>query len=291
VPGSLFGFVQFEFPFSIGPADGRYVVRGPGGLASHVLVIGTLGAPERRTVLGRRAKRPKDAKPLPEPEPVPTTRVTLVDAEPFPDSAAADRWRAGLDADAEADRAIVVLNEVVHAHRAAAADPYVREVSREQALVSRVGVGEGEQVANGHWTKAVTLPAAKERAAERRASVLRPQERLAAILTGRDVALAAEHLTMRARLDLDAGRTREAALQLRIALEVALAELVPWADRGDLSRRLEALRAERGTVGDAANEAVQGGLEEATAKEVERVLRMVEAALRARTQFEMTAPH
>ena len=90
---------------------------------------------------------------------------------------------------------------------------------------------------------------------------LRPHERLAALLGGRDVALACEELTLRARADLDAGRIREAALQLRVALEAAIAELEPWRDRGDMAQRLETLREHRGAVGSAANAALRGGLE------------------------------
>ena len=80
----------------------------------------------------------------------------------------------------------------LHAHRTAAMDPHVREVSREQALVVRLGVGDGEQVADGRWTEAIELaPFAPGRRQSVRAGVLRPQERLAALLSGRDVALAA----------------------------------------------------------------------------------------------------
>jgi hypothetical protein len=82
------------------------------------------------------------------------------------------------------------------------------------------------------------------------------------VLGGRDVALACEELTLRARADLDAGRPREAALQLRIALESALSELTPWADREAISRRIGELREERGTVAAAANTAINGGLDE-----------------------------
>lgn len=262
------------------------MIRGPGGLASHVLVITTLGAVERRSLIARRRK-PKSAAPSPEPEPVATTKVTLVQAEPFADEDAARRWRGDVDHDAEVTAALRVINDVVHAHRSAAADAYVREITVDQALKVRVGIGEGEQVAHGRWTDAVVLPPPRTKATERRAGVLRPQERLAAILSGRDVALACEELALRARADLDAGRSREAALQLRIALEAAIAELAPWADRGDLSRRIETLRDERGVVGDAANAALQGGLDDATSDEVQRVLRLVEAALRARTQLEL----
>jgi hypothetical protein len=270
----------------LGPADGRYVIRGPGGLASHVLVLTTLGAPERRAMLARRRKV-RDAEPEPEPTPVQTTRATLVTAEPFADDAAAARWLAEVDRPEEAASGLRVINGVLHAHRAAAADASIRELALAQALVIRVGIGEGEQVAHGRWKTAHELLSTPTRAAERRASVLRPQERLAAILSGRDVALACEELVLRGRGDLEAGRSREAALQLRVALESAIAELAPWSDRIGMAKRIEGLRDERATVGEAANAALQGGLDDETAADVERILTLVEAALRARTQAEL----
>jgi hypothetical protein len=270
---ALFGFVQLEFPWALGPPDGRYVLRGHAGEPEHVLVTTTLGAPQRR-LLGGRRPAPASA----EPEPVATARATLVAASPFTDERAAADWlkAAGEDEIAEA---IAVLNRVLHLQRTAAADPAVREVAREQALVSRVGYGEGEEVAHGRWTEAIAHPIPRE-GRVRRSESLRPQERLAALLGGRDAPLAAEELALRCRLDLDAGRRREAALQLRIALEAALAELEPW--RARVGERLDELREARGTVGDAANAALQGGLDDARTADVERVLSRLEAALRAR---------
>ncbi len=209
-------------------------------------------------------------------------------AEPFVDLGAAQAWRKDVDGEKEAQDAVVVLNRVLHAHRAAAADAAVPTVSRAQALVVRVGIGEGEEVAHGRWTDAIELGGERTRAAERRESVLRPQERLAAILSGRDVALACEELTLRGRADLAAGRSREAALQLRVALEAAIAELAPWRDRHGMAERIEALKAERRVVGDAANAAIEGGLDDETAADVDRVLKLLEAALRARTAAELT---
>ena len=52
-----------------------------------------------------------------------------------------------------------------------------------------------------------------------------PDERFAALLGGREAALACEELVLRARADADAGRDREAALQARIALESLLSEM------------------------------------------------------------------
>ncbi|MBA2349707.1 MAG: hypothetical protein H0V81_15610 [Solirubrobacterales bacterium] len=284
VAGPLFGFVQVEYPWVLGPADGRYVLRGHAGVPAHVLMLATLGAVERRTLLGRKPRKPREAELDAGPVPVATGRATLVSAEPFATHLAAERWRKEVDLDAEADQAIGELNRVLHAHRVAAVDPFVRELSREAALVVRVGVGEGEPLAHGHFTAAVELPPRpRSKADARSATTLRPQERLAAILGGRDVALACEALALRARLDADAGRTREAALQLRVALEAAIAELAPWGDREALARRIDELRDERGTVGAAANAAINGGLDEESAEDVRRVLGVLEDALRART--------
>lgn len=175
------------------------------------------------------------------------------------------------------------LNGVLYAHRIAGADPFAREVSRAQAIAVRVGIGEGEQIAHGRLSEARELPAYRA-AKVRRDAALRPQERLAAILGGRDAALACEELTLRARLDVDRERWREAAFQLRVALEAALAELAPWVDRAPgLPERLDALRDQRGPVGSAANAALQGGLSEEDIADVQHALGLIEAALRART--------
>lgn len=251
-----------------------------------MIVFESLAAPEKHRVLKRRRK-PRPAAPEPGPEPVSTTRVTLVAAEPFADVAEAERWRAEADAEAEADEGVRVINAVLHAYRAAAGDPYVWEITRERALAVRVGIGEGDQVVLGKWLSAVSVSRVRSRARERRAAALMPQERLAAILSGRDVALACEELALRGRADLDAGRSREAALQLRVALEAAIAELAPWADRPRMSERIAALSDERGTVGDAANAALEGGLDDETVEEVGRVMTLVENALRARMQAEL----
>ena len=117
--------------------------------------------------------------------------------------------------------------------------------------------------------------------------MLRPQERLAAILGGRDVALACEELTLRARLDADSGRWREAAFGLRVALEAAIAELGPWSGQGDVAARVTELRELRTAVGDAANAALDGGLDDERIAAVEHALGRLEAALRSRTHAEL----
>ncbi len=280
-----FRFVQFEFPWALGPAPGRYAIRErTGEEPGHVLVLRALGAPERRSLRARGRRRTREAPPEPPPEPVETARATLVDTAPLAGLEAAERWLRDADAEALAEDAAARLNRVLHAHRAASADPFVREVARSQAIVVRIGFGGGEQVSEGRWDRARELDRPESGARLRPASAaLRPQERLAAVLGGRDAVLACEELALRARSDIDAGRLREAALQLRVAFEAALAELEPWRERPSVLERLDALRSRRAEVGAVANAALQGGLDAAQADTVRSVLGEVEAALRART--------
>jgi len=113
-----------------------------------------------------------------------------------------------------------------------------------------------------------------------------PQQRLAALLSGRDVALACEELTLRARGDLTAGRQREAAMQLHLALEAAVAELESWRGRADMAERIDELAGLRSGVAGAANTAIQGGLEPRDVEAVSAALERLEAALRARAARE-----
>lgn len=248
----------------------------------HVVVLETLGA-ARRGLMERRRTRP--AGPQPEPETVATGRATVVStAHPLADEAAGAAWldaRRGAEAaQAEVGAALAVLNRALEAHRLAAADPQVHEVGATQALTARIGYGRGEQVSEGRWTAALSVPAPSGR--RRRSAALRPQERMAALLGGRDRVLACEELALRARADLDRGRPREAALGLRVALEAALAEL---ADVGveDMPARLEELRERRSAVADAAHAAVRGELSPEQREAVETTVDRLAAALRART--------
>jgi len=245
--------------------------------ASHVVVLATLGAPQRR-LLGR-GRRARPVAPAPPVAAVPVTRATVIAATPLNGEAAAARWLREVDGEAEAAAALTVLNRVIAAHRIAADDPGARDVTRHVALAVRIGYGAGEEVAEGRHTAALELPPPR---AERRAAALRSQERLSALLSGRDAVLAAEELAQRARTDLAAGRSREAALTLRVALEAALTELVPWSDRADIGTRIAGLAATRTEVAAVANRALQGGLDAGEEATVDRVLGRLEAAMRAR---------
>jgi len=116
-----------------------------------------------------------------------------------------------------------------------------------------------------------------------RESALRPQERFAALLAARDVTLAAELLALRARLDLDHGRDREATLQLEAALAAAVSELEGWRELHGMPARLDELGALAPGVAQAASAARAGALDEAGRDAVAHALGRLEAALRART--------
>jgi hypothetical protein len=247
--------------------------------AQQVVVIGALEAPRRRRSGGRRARLAE-----PDAAPVDVTRAAVVEAGPLDGEATAEAWlerASGPEAGERAADALAVLNRALHARRIAASDPFAGELAPGHALVTRVGYGTGEQVADGRWTAARELPPERPRPA--RESALRPQERFAALLAARDVALAAELLALRARLDLEQGRDREAALQLEAALGAALSELQGWRELAGIPQRLEELQGLVRSVAEAAADARVGALDQAGRAAVERALARLEAALRART--------
>jgi len=255
--------VQLEFGFLLGPPDGRYLVRpAADALVESVLVLTTLGAPQRARLGARRPRSVSSA----EPEPVPTARATIVSPTRLPSP---DQWLADLDLDEEVESAVAVLNLALRAHRAATADPYVAEVSRERAVVVRVGYGRGDEVADGRFGEAVELPRSGARRARR--SMEAPEERFAALLGGREEIHPAEELVLRARADLNAGRPAEAALQCRVAIEALLA--APGADE---------LASHREAVAAAANAALSGPMPGEHAAVLEDAVTAMERALKRR---------
>jgi hypothetical protein len=325
VPEHLFLFLQLEFPWQLGPADGRYLLRASEGAEpERVVVLGTAGArvgqPASRRGLARR-RRPVArvlAQATAEPATVTSARATIIDPISLSAERQARAWLDELDAEREIQAAVEVLNRVLHFHRIAAADPYVHEVSPAQALVIRAGWGEGEQVADGRWLHACELapPAprgptgSRRRVREDRISALRPQERLAELLSARGSTLLCEELTLRARLDLDHERIAHAAVQLQAAYAAALGELRAEG-REDLAIRLAELEQlndgvaaqaravlgeaspegasdSKGAIDPKGGEGSKGGEDESAAGSLdEEVVRhglaRLEAALRART--------
>ncbi|MGI8633103.1 MAG: hypothetical protein ACR2NA_11270 [Solirubrobacterales bacterium] len=282
---SSFPFVQFEFPGRLGPPDGRYLLRTPSRdeeRTEHptVLVLKTYGvASPSRFRRRRRGSGP------PEAEQIPLTRATVVDADPLAGDEAAQEWIARAERSDELRDTLVTtalahLNRLLHGQRAAAADPRVHDVVEEQATAIRLGFGTGDEVADGRWTEAGQAQKRRQRPST---DDLRPQERLAAFLKGAEEVDPCETLVLRCRADLDAGRVREAALQLRVALESLLADLAGQ-ERAheDQARDLRELTAFRAAVGDAANQALRGDLSGDQAEQVTMVLEVGERALRRR---------
>jgi hypothetical protein len=98
-----------------------------------------------------------------------------------------------------------------------------------------------------------------------------PEERFAALLSGREEVLAAEELVLRARADLNAGRLVEAALQARVAIEALLATVGS-----------DAVAAHREAVADAANAALRRELPGNTAAALQEAVAAMELALKRR---------
>ncbi len=311
MPEALFIFIQMEFPWALGPPAGRYLLRSrESGEPEHVIVLGSAGARAddgrggsagRRALGARRRTRGPGRDASPDPEPVLLSRVTIIDPVPLSAEQQARAWLAGLDREHDVQAAFATLNRVLHMHRIAAADPYVHELAPAQALVIRAGWGAGEQVAEGRWLHASELPPVQgrrralspRRRTGERSAALRPVERLAALLGARAETLVCEELALRARLDLDEGRVRHAALELERAYTAAIAELRAEG-RADLALRLDELEKLGAGVREQARSALPGGAgaeqaggaEERAALDqdvLSHALSRLEAALRART--------
>jgi hypothetical protein len=275
-----FPFVQLEFAGALGLDQGRYLAREP----ERVLVVAVADAPPppRRRL---RRPRPQDIDPDAQPKPVPLTTLTVVRPEALRDPEAAAQWFEQIRRDPEAltdelEVALAIVNRAVHAYRTATLDPAVADASASNALAVRIGYGTGEGLSRGRWEEAVDLP---PEARPRRAEALRPQERVAAVLGRREVVAPHESLLVRARADLDAGRSRDAALQLRVALEALLADLEGTAPR--LAKELAELRQRRSITGQAANEALRGDLSPAREAEIAETVRLCERFLRRRQAY------
>jgi hypothetical protein len=304
----LFIFIQMEFPWELGPPDGRYLLRGGAGaepervvvLSTHGAARSPAGADPSRLLrrLSRSRRRGMAASATPDPAPVPTARVTIIDPVSVAAEQQARAWLSDLDAEREVISAASVLNQVLHAHRIASADPYTHELSPDQALVIRAGWGEGEQVAYGQWLHAQELnwstiarraSSRRRRPARGRSAALRPQERVAVLLGARGAALVCEELTLRARLDLDHSRLAHAAIELERAYAAALVEL-PAEKRQDLAIRLAELAQLQEGVAEQGRMGVPGASGAPDEEVVRHALERLEAALRARTATGFNLP-
>lgn len=249
-----------------------------------MLVLSTVGAPRSAAPRLRRGRaREVEANPIP--APLPVSRVTVVRPRPFADRQAAEDWLGRVAADRAlsaplATESARALNRALHAHRTAAGDPHIADVDPSRALAIRFGYGTGEEVAEGRWQAAVELPERERRSLLRRDyEALRPQERVAAVLGGRETVGPHEELILRARGDLDAGRLATAVLGLSAGLDALLSvpEGLPTEANEELRARLEQAQGEAA----AGRDAVLAG-REPDPDALERSLRSAEAAVRQR---------
>jgi hypothetical protein len=208
---------------------------------------------------------------------------------PFAAAEDAARWldeatEAEDTADVLVADGIALLNRALHVHAVSGADPHALELTAERAVAVRIGYGDGEEVADGSFADAreVDVWASGASRRRRRQEDLRPQERVAAVLGGRERVDACETLLLRARADLDAGRRREAALQLRVGLEALLVELKGALADPDHEQDMGVLGSRRGEAGEAANAALGGDLSAAQAEAVTELLQLCERVLRRR---------
>ena len=162
---------------------------------------------------------------------------------------------------------------MIHAHRTAAGDHFLADVDPARAVAVRFGFGTGDEVADGRWRRANELSDTETRKLiQRDYEALRPQERIAAVLGGRESIGAHEDLIVRARGDLDAGRVSSAALGLSAGLDAMIAaEETPQA---------EGLAEAAQTAALARRRVIAGEMPDRDALEV--ALRAAEAVMRRR---------
>lgn len=246
--------------------DGRYLAREGGEEeAKRVLIVETLEAPPRG-------------------------RATVVRAfEPFESEEEAARWLEEATAAEGTIAALVaegvaLLNRALHAQASAAGDPRLCEASAERATRLRIGYGSGEELAAGRFTavRDVDPGGAGRSRRRRREEELRPQARVATVLGGRERIDACETLLLRARADLDAGRLREAALQLRVGIEALLIELAGALADPAHGEDMAALDARRAEAAEAANQALRGELDPDRERSVRELTELCERVLRRR---------
>lgn len=296
----LFPFVQFEFTHAIGPPPGFYVVREGGDgapapaaaappdpnaaaalpdLASaDVLAIRvTAAAPVQSRFLRTRSKKvaaddmPRD---------VPLSLVTVIrGTQMLPDASAAGAFLAelrGADAEREqwADAGLATVNVAVEAYRAAAADPYVIEVTRGDARVARIGWGSAEELSRGAWSEAVTVPPPPPPRLSRGIKLM-PVQGAAAVLAGQSGVLESETLLLRVLLDLRHGRPRAAALGLEAAWALLRAELADAVVAGSARVQQERAAEELAGLGEIVTRAREGRLDDTDIAALEEMAEQV----------------
>lgn len=239
----LLPFAQLDFPGALVLGEGRYVVRAAAGDSPDVLALRILGAPRAASRLKR--GRPVALESEPAATPLPLSRVTLVKSAPFADEQAARAWLDDVAGDDEMTAGLTAetcrtMNRALQAHRVSAPDAYVADLHPAAAVAVRFGYGSGEEVAEGRWSAAFELPEAKRRGL-RSALIdgVGAQERIAAVLGGRDAVRPEESLLLTAELAAAERRYAEAA----IAAAAAAQTLASGASGGSTEGAAEAVAA------------------------------------------------
>lgn len=222
-----------------------------------------------------------------QPEHLALSRLTVIFSDrPFATENLAERWmrktvkepEAFAEALADASR---LVNKALHAHSISTQNPYIPQLSPSEAVAARIGHGLGHELAEGNFSQATELPTAPP-SRRRRQDQVAPQERVAAILGGRENANACETFVLRARLDFDAGRYREATLGLSVAVETMLIEmdgaLTDPAHVSDLSL----LSAQQGDLNQLSQTARIGPLDRAMIERTDDLIALCERVLRRR---------
>lgn len=230
----LLSFVQLEFTHAVGVPGGQYLLRPPGEPMSQAPGPNECDVLLVEFVEGRAAKR----RPRGTSAEVALAVVTLILAtEPHADRAQAQALLDARRNDATQQHALLTsavraLNRAVRAYRAAAADPYVIEISEYDPRSALIGYGQAGQIGADAWLEAAPLSSAPTVRASRE-DQMRVWETVGSVLAGRDAIFEAEELALRALLDLEHGRLRGAAAQARGAVEVLRDELAVWGAGAD----------------------------------------------------------
>ena len=267
-------FVQLEFPWALGP--GRRPLRAARARRRDRARPRPDARSARRAPAARRRAGARAAEPEPPPAAGRRRRARRSSrAAPFDGRRRRARWLDGADGEAEAGAAIAVLNRVLHAQRVAAADPSIargRAATRRSSCASATARASRSPTGAGPRPSSCRRPPRRGRGAT---AALRPQERLAALLGGRDAALACE--------ELDAarpGRPRRAAAAARPRCSCASRSRPRWpsssrgATAATSAERLAELEPTLGAAADAAAEAaLRGGLDDEPSPDAERVAR------------------
>ncbi len=213
----------------------------------------------------------------------------ILSGHPFKAESEAEQWlhRAVSDQQAQdriVGQGIAVLNRALHAAAVSAADPHPLEVNAGRAMAIRLGHGTGDQLAEGILERSRDLGSTRVRRGDQRRIEMQHRERTAAVLGGRVKIDVCETMLMRGRADLDAGRIREAALQVRDGVDSMLIELDgPGApDLPGHAADFETLRESREAVESAARAAMAGDLDQPDREIVAETLELAERILRRR---------